>query len=500
MTRLNTLLETLRATDEKLDGILANDSLTETQQKEHDELLESRAKTLKGIEAEKAALTRAQERQQLEAEFARIEPVKPTPPPRKTQPDVPTGATKARLDSDGRVTSYYEPTDETVTLRFGNSPDAQRHLSFIEQRQRNAQALRESGYTTWGEFKSAKDFIRAGLDKDGRGGHGNHIFRDRLQKHYAAIQGMSEAVGSDGGYLVMPEFASGIMDRVYSNDLWSRTDNYTVSGNSMTFLANAETSRATGSRHGGLRGYWLGEGATKTDSKPTFRSITLKLNKLAVLVYLTDELLEDSAYALEQYIARKAAEEFNFMIGDALINGTGVGQPLGILTAPSLISVAKETGQAADTLITENIIKMWSRRYGPNTSRMVWLHNQDIDPQLHLMTIGVGTGGQVVYMPPGGLSSAPYATLMGRPMVQTEFNPTLGDQGDIILADMSQILSISKGGIQQAVSIHVEFLTDQTAVRFVMRLGATPWETAPVTPYKGTANTQSNFVTLDARA
>jgi HK97 family phage major capsid protein len=143
---------------------------------------------------------------------------------------------------------------------------------------------------------------------------------------------------------------------------------------------------------------------------------------------------------------------------------------------------------------------MYSRFYAPGLPRAVWLHNQDIQPQLDLMTLAVGAAGIATYMPPGGLSGGPYATLRGRPMVVTEFNATLGTQGDLILADMSQILSISKGGVAQAVSMHVQFLTDQQAVRFTMRLNATPWETAPITPYKGTGNTQSNFVTLDTRA
>jgi HK97 family phage major capsid protein len=119
---------------------------------------------------------------------------------------------------------------------------------------------------------------------------------------------------------------------------------------------------------------------------------------------------------------------------------------------------------------------------------------------LHLMTLGIGTSGTVVYMPPGGLSGAPYATLQGRPLLATEFNATLGTQGDLIKADLGQMLSISKGGIMSAASIHVEFLTDQLALRFIMRLNAQPWESAPITPYKGTSNTQSNFVALDTRS
>jgi len=102
-------------------------------------------------------------------------------------------------------------------------------------------------------------------------------------------------------------------------------------------------------------------------------------------------------------------------------------------------------------------------------------------------------------MPPGGLSGSPYENIIGRPGLVTEFNASLGTQGDVILADLGQILSISKGGVMQAVSMHVQFLSDQLALRFIIRLNATPWENAAITPYKG-SNTQGNFITLDARS
>jgi HK97 family phage major capsid protein len=414
---------------------------------------------------------------------------------RKTEPDQ-LGV--VRHDDQGRVTSFMEATDEDVTLRFSDRPDALKRQTHALQRRADWDRLRQLGYKPagkGGEFTSFADFVRCGMENPK-----SLKLHNRLEKHFLAVQGMSESVASDGGYLVMPEFAAGIVDRVYANDLWSRTDNYTVSGNNMTFHCNAETSRANGSRHGGLRGYWIQEGGTITKSNPTLREVSLKLVKLGVVVYLTQELIDDGGTALQQYVARKASEEFNFMIGDALINGTGAGQPLGILNAPSLVSVAKETGQAAATIVPENIVKMDARFFAPNNSNSVWLKNQDTGPQLHLMSLGIGAAGQVVYMPPGGLSSAPYATIQGRPALDTEFNATLGTQGDIIKADLGQILSISKGGIMSAASIHVEFLTDQLALRFVMRLNAQPWESAPITPYKGTSNTQSNFVVLDTRS
>jgi HK97 family phage major capsid protein len=330
---------------------------------------------------------------------------------------------------------------------------------------------------------------------------------DTLSKAYQsemvqkAATGMGELVGADGGFLIPPEFVNKIMERMYDNNsLLEKTDKYTTAGNSLTFPRNAETSRATGSRWGGVRAYWLGEGSQGTRSAPTFGKLTMNLHKLMCLGVATEELLQDSGTALEQYLFRVFSDEITFLVGDSLVNGTGAGMPQGILNSACTVSVSKEAGQAAATLTTANIVKMWARMWAPCRSSAVWLINQDIEPQLFTMTLGVGTGGVVTYMPPGGLSGAPYATLLGRPVVPTEFNPTLGTVGDIILADMSQMCSLTKGGgMQQATSIHFYFDTDQQAFRITFRIDAQPWWASALTPFKGT-NTQSCFVSLATRA
>ena len=103
-------------------------------------------------------------------------------------------------------------------------------------------------------------------------------------------------------------------------------------------------------------------------------------------------------------------------------------------------------------------------------------------------------------MPPGGLSSQPYGTLFGRPVIPIEQCQTLGDKGDIILADMSQYILADKGGVQSASSIHVRFVNDESVFRFVYRVAGQPiWHSA-LTPFTGAANTLSPFVTLNARA
>jgi HK97 family phage major capsid protein len=136
---------------------------------------------------------------------------------------------------------------------------------------------------------------------------------------------------------------------------------------------------------------------------------------------------------------------------------------------------------------------MWASRFGTN---YVWLINQNIEPQLYTMALAVGSGGIPVYMPAGGLSGAPYGTLFGKPVIPCEQCASLGTAGDIILADLSQYVMISKGNMQSASSIHVNFQTDQTAFRFVYRCDGQPMWDAYLTPYKGTTSYQSPFVCL----
>ncbi len=314
-----------------------------------------------------------------------------------------------------------------------------------------------------------------------------------------AATGMGELVGSDGGFLVPPQYSTKIFERVYSeNNLLAKTDQYTAAGNVMVFPRNNESSRATGSRWGGVRAYWVQEGSTGTASAPTFGQLRLQLNKLMCLARVTEELLKDSSTSLESYLTRVFALEIGFTANNALYRGTGAGQPLGILNAPCAVTVSKESGQSAATVIPLNIAKMWSRRFalGP-TGSYVWLINQDVLPQLYLMTLGIGTAGVTTFMPPGGLSGAPYSTLMGAPILEVEFASTLGTVGDIALVDMSQVVSITQG-MQSMTSMHVYFTTDEQAFRTTFRLDAAPWQASALTPFQGT-NTQSPIVLLQTR-
>ena len=316
---------------------------------------------------------------------------------------------------------------------------------------------------------------------------------------YNAATGLNETTPSDGGFLVQTDFSSELLQEVYATGVLApRCRRISISGNSNGIKINGvdETSRAS-SRSGGIIGYWKDEAAQKTASKPKFRQIELTLHKLIGLCYATDELLSDAA-ALEGFIRQAFAAEFGFLLDDAIIRGTGAGQPLGILNAGCLVTVAKEAGQTADTIVWENVVKMYARLFAGSRSNAVWLINQAAEAQLMQMAMSVGTGGVPVYLPAGGASQSPYGTLFGRPVMAIEQSSALGEVGDIIFGDFNGYILAEKGGIESAMSIHVKFDYDESVFRFVLRCDGQPVRASALTPYKG-SDTLSHFVTLASR-
>ncbi len=325
----------------------------------------------------------------------------------------------------------------------------------------------------------------------------------RLEKRdVRAVQGMSEGVPADGGFLLQPQHERVILDRIYDQgQVLNRCQprEIGVGSNEVIIDLIDESSRADGSRWGGVRAYWEAEGDAVTgNSKLKFGQVSVKLAKLFALCYATDEDLQDLPQ-LESKIMQIVPNELLFKAEDAIIRGTGVGQMQGILTSDALVTIAKETGQAADTIVSENILKMWKAGWGRFSS--VWLYNQELEDQLETLTVNIGTGGELarLFIPPTGDRN--YGTIKGRPAIPIEQASGPGDVGDLMLCDLSQFVIGRKGGVQAASSVHVQFLTDQSCFRFTWRInGRSSWK-SKLTPYKRTSTDyyQSPFVTLAAR-
>jgi HK97 family phage major capsid protein len=321
--------------------------------------------------------------------------------------------------------------------------------------------------------------------------HGRNV--DQRLLRVKAILGANETVPADGGYLLDPTLVSEIIKPMNEvGPFSSRVRRLPVGNNSNYGWINGvdETSRIAGSRWGGVLGYWLGEGASKTSSAPKFRRINWELKKIAVLMYATDELLADSAQ-FNAVAKQSAGEELNFMVNDAILNGDGIAKPLGIMQSGSRIFVARDT---ASKVLHSDVLDMWARLGIPFRKNAEWFITPGVEAQLNQLYF---TGTTSVLSPFVGYTPEGVMKIMGKPVTVTEFNPALNSAGDILLADMSQYLMWGKGEAEFATSIHVAFLTDQSVFRWVLRVDGQPAYDSALTPYKGSSTT-SPFVVLGA--
>lgn len=343
------------------------------------------------------------------------------------------------------------------------------------------------GWHTFGEFAAA---VRAG---SARGG-------GRLDERLAISAATpstfgNEAGGQDGGFLVPPEFSSEIFTLSLEEDaLLPLTDGTPIGSNSMVFPKDETTPWGTD----GIRAYWQQEATAATATKPKLGVATQRLHKLMALVPVTDELLDDTD-ALTAYLPRKTAMSIRWKTDEAILFGTGDGQPLGLFNSKAAIVQAKDSGQATNTFTPTNVANMMKCLLAGSYRRAIWLINPDVIPALDTMTLG----NYPIYMPVGGgvsaMAASPYGMLKGRPIYVSEHASAFSSQSDVSLLDLSYYRSItSRGGIQTATSMHLYFDADATAFRTTFRVDGAPKLENPVTPPKSTTK-RSPFVTLGAR-
>lgn len=323
----------------------------------------------------------------------------------------------------------------------------------------------------------------------------------RLLEVNAALGG-NESVPSEGGFLVLPSYAADLILKVYQQaELAQRCFRMPMQSSRLIMHAVDEDSRKDGARWGGILSYWLAEAATYQPTKPKFREMQFVANKLIALVYGTEEQLSDGP-AFEAYLRETCPQEIAFQIDQAIFNGPGAGAPLGFMNSGALYVTPKDSGQTAGTITTSNILNMWSHMWAKSRQNAVWFVNQDIEPSLIPLTLGSPSLAQVLlYNAPGiAGNNGQYGKMFGRDVIPVEQALPLGTQGDIVLVDLSQyVLAERMPAVRVDTSIHVSFLTGETAFRFMLRLDGQPTWKKPLTPYQGSA-LKSPFVALATRS
>lgn len=348
-------------------------------------------------------------------------------------------------------------------------------------------------------FKTHTEFLTAAMNAARRGQVTDprlHFLSGSRNKFFATAGSDEQGVYSDpyGGFLVPAGFSPNLlMVPADAQDAGIATTRVPMVTPMVTFNARVDKNH-TSSVSGGLTVTRRAETQSGAASRMQFEQVTLRADSLYGLAYATEELLADSPQSFVAMLEQGFNEQFLWHLVGERIEGTGVGEYTGVLNSPAIVSIAKETGQAADTIVYNNVIKMRAQCW--NYGRAVWHYNQDCLPTLMQMTIPIGTSGIPAWQT--SARDGEPDMFLGRPAYACEHCATVGDTGDIMLCVWSEYLEGVYQLLNMAESIHVRFVENERAFRFTMRCGGAPWWRSALTPKKS-AKTLSPFVKLDAR-
>lgn len=332
-----------------------------------------------------------------------------------------------------------------------------------------------------------------------------HDFRDLHDFVRAAVYGtdarlmnanMTESTGAAGGYLVPMQYSQAILDQSLESEVIRPNANVIPMFGPTLDLPIFNTTDRTGAKRAGLQMVMIGEAGTSTAQSAITANLRLTARKGAVFVDVSGELEADvpgfSTY-LGQQMASAIGGGFDYMF----VQGTGAGQPLGIVNAPCTATVSKESGQAAATILGANLLKMAARLHPACWARSAWLVSPSVLSQLLSITqeAGPSTGRRTAEL----VDRDGIMLLMTRPVFITDACSALGTKGDVILADLSQYVV----GLRKELSLEREISSgwkdDLVGFRMITRFDGQPAWPSAVTPRAG-SETLSAFVTLETRS
>ena len=261
---------------------------------------------------------------------------------------------------------------------------------------------------------------------------------------------------------------------------------------------------------GGFQVYRGKETAAPTLSTSDMEMISLKAHELNGAAAATNQLMSDSPMSIAALIDQGLRQEARAFRMNELLNGNGIGRPLGCLHAnnAALLTVLREVSQATTDIVNGmNILKMRQRVWGYDNA--VWLASQDLYPQIATLHVAAASGVGLVKLFYPADSASP-DMLLGRPIIWTEFmnGVTSGQDGSQIsewnsnflaCVNPTQILFGERGTGTLTRSIHVRFLEREEVFLFTSFDDARPWWNSVMTPKKAGLSL-SPFVVLSKTA
>jgi hypothetical protein len=345
-----------------------------------------------------------------------------------------------------------------------------------------------AGAAVDGKYRDLADMVRT-----------IHADRARATAIQAALTGVSERVPGEGGFLVGEELRQELMLLTLEQAIIRPRAIVLPMGEVRTSVPVIDdTTHAGATVLGGLDTEWAEEGTSLTGLAATFGRVTLEARKLAAYTALPSELWQDSAQ-LDAFLRVAIPAAWAWAEDQAFINGSGAGQPLGILSATCQIQVDRQTSSA---VTFTDLVNMVDRMLPQSLTSFIWLVSPDVLKQLLSIFINFGAATSGVIPPPDWLRYSDQQNcwvILGRPCYPTEHVPALGSTGDVVAVDPRFFVV----GDRMEMTIDTAaagqgFIKDEVELRIVARLDGRIWgPSEPVTP-ANSSETTSPVVILNA--
>lgn len=304
---------------------------------------------------------------------------------------------------------------------------------------------------------------------------------------------LAESSGVTGGYTVPPMFLEQLQTLQIENAIIEpRAYQQPMSTLTVTIPSlDITTNYGSGQTPfvGGIKAYWGSEGTTFNESEPQFRSTELTAHLLQFYAVASMQLLEDEAVGLDAWLTQLFGWVIPWTRDYAFLNGTGVGQPLGLYNCPATIAVQRAS---SNHIKWNDISQMLARFYYMLGDKdAVWVASPQCIPEIHTLVDPAGNpvfqardkGVQEAVAKPKGAQQ--FGMLDGKPLFITEKAPALGSTGDLALFDASKYVVGQRLEMEVDASPIPGFLQYQMYWRIVSRLDGQPWLNNPVTLQNG---------------
>lgn len=306
----------------------------------------------------------------------------------------------------------------------------------------------------------------------------------------AATTFANESAGPEGGWAQPTEFSKEIVEIVAgAASLLGRMRPVQSSSNVYQIPVDPTTQWGTT----GVQAAKQSEGGAATVSNLALQARVVTLYKATSLVNVTEELATDNPATIT-YINRVMARQLLGIVERWLLQGSGAGEPLGILKAPALVSVAKDGSQTAATITKGNLSKMVGRLIPGSEADAFYVCSPSA--KIGMVDILLGAGGNTGTDLQRGFG----AMGLGYPVVTSMEAPAIGTAGDCTLVAPSGFLTLTRGGVNTQITPYFYFDQGLNTLRAYIRIGQTPLLAAAIAPKLDTNTTLSHCVTTEARS